>query len=83
MTCLRIAGVPCITLAGGCHAHNVGVSLLTTVGLGKEWVAHSTDEYVQLALRAAADVKVRRDCRVNRLDCHGLLHSRCAGSGRE
>jgi predicted O-linked N-acetylglucosamine transferase (SPINDLY family) len=52
--------VPCITLAGGCHAHNVGVSLLNTIGLAKEWVAQSTDEYVQLALRAAADLKVRQ-----------------------
>ncbi len=26
-------GVPCLTLAGSCHAHNVGVSLLTAVGL--------------------------------------------------
>lgn len=26
-------GVPCVTLRGGCHAHNVGVSLLTAVGL--------------------------------------------------
>ncbi|GFR51332.1 hypothetical protein Agub_g13698, partial [Astrephomene gubernaculifera] len=26
-------GVPCLTLAGRCHAHNVGVSLLTAVGL--------------------------------------------------
>ena len=50
--------MPCITLAGGCHAHNVGVSLLTTVGLGDQWVACSIDEYVQLALRAAADTQV-------------------------
>ncbi len=50
--------MPCITLAGGCHAHNVGVSLLTTVGLGEQWVARSIDEYVQLALRAAADMQV-------------------------
>ncbi|GIL54275.1 hypothetical protein Vafri_9837 [Volvox africanus] len=26
-------GVPCLTMAGHCHAHNVGVSLLTAVGL--------------------------------------------------
>ncbi|GLC45522.1 hypothetical protein PLESTM_001745500 [Pleodorina starrii] len=26
-------GVPCLTLAGSCHAHNVGVSLLTALGL--------------------------------------------------
>ncbi|GLI61429.1 hypothetical protein VaNZ11_003789 [Volvox africanus] len=26
-------GVPCLTMAGHCHAHNVGVSLLTALGL--------------------------------------------------
>jgi len=31
-------GVPCITLAGDCHAYNVGVSLLAAVGL--EEVSH-------------------------------------------
>ena len=25
-------GVPCVTMAGSVHAHNVGVSLLTNVG---------------------------------------------------
>lgn len=35
------AGVPCLTLAGACHAHNVGASLLTDVGLEQDWVAHS------------------------------------------
>ena len=34
-------GVPVLTLAGRCHAHNVGSSLLGAVGLGDEWVAHS------------------------------------------
>ena len=38
---LLFAGVPCLTLAGSCHAHNVGVSLLTAVGLQEDWVAHS------------------------------------------
>ncbi|GFH15822.1 O-linked N-acetylglucosamine transferase, partial [Haematococcus lacustris] len=28
-------GVPCLTLAGHCHAHNVGLSLLTAVGLAQ------------------------------------------------
>lgn len=49
-------GVPCITLAGSCHAHNVGVSLLKAVGIDDGWVAHSEDEYVQLAVRHAADL---------------------------
>lgn len=26
-------GVPCVTMAGSVHAHNVGVSLLTKVGM--------------------------------------------------
>ena len=51
------AGVPCVTLAGGCHAHNVGVSLLSAVGLTEQWVAASEDEYVALALRAASDLE--------------------------
>ena len=33
--------MPCLTLAGSCHAHNVGLSLLTAVGLQQDWVAHS------------------------------------------
>lgn len=53
------AGVPCVTLAGGCHAHNVGVSLISTVGLAEHWVAASEDEYVALALRAASDLEAR------------------------
>lgn len=28
-------GVPVVTLAGGCHAHNVGVSVLSAVGLAQ------------------------------------------------
>ena len=38
---LAPAGVPCLTLQGACHAHNVGVSLLTAVGLEAGWVAAS------------------------------------------
>ena len=52
-------GVPCITLAGGCHAHNVSASLLAAVGLSREWVAHTEDEYVDLAVHHASNVKVR------------------------
>ncbi|KAL6769284.1 OGT1 [Auxenochlorella protothecoides x Auxenochlorella symbiontica] len=51
-----VMGVPCLTLAGRCHAHNVGVSLLTAVGLQEEWVAHDLDAYVAAAVRAAGDV---------------------------
>lgn len=49
-------GVPCVTLAGACHAHNVGVSLLTTVGIHKEWVARDQKEYVDMATQAASTV---------------------------
>lgn len=50
-------GVPVLTLKGGCHAHNVGVSLLRAIGLTQGWVAASEDEYVQLAVRHAADLQ--------------------------
>ena len=42
------AGVPCLTLAGQCHAHNVGVSLLTAMGLQHDWVAHSGADMLPL-----------------------------------
>ncbi len=48
-----------MTLAGRCHAHNVGVSLLAAVGLTDDWVASSEDEYVALAVAAASDIPVR------------------------
>ncbi|GMH30131.1 hypothetical protein Nepgr_031974 [Nepenthes gracilis] len=47
-------GVPCITMAGRVHAHNVGVSLLNNVGLG-HLVAKTEDEYVQLAIQMASN----------------------------
>lgn len=42
--------------AGRCHAHNVGVSLLAALDMREGWVAASEDDYVQLAVEAAADV---------------------------
>lgn len=57
--CIVRPGVPCVTLAGRCHAHNVGVSLLAACGLTAGWVASSEDEYVQLAVDAASDIQVR------------------------
>ena len=48
-------GVPCITLQGKCHSHNVGVSLLTSIGLQADWVAKDKDEYVDIAIQAASD----------------------------
>ena len=65
-------GVPCLTLSGSCHAHNVGVSLLTAVGLESEWVASSTQQYVDMAVKAAASIhelaKLRASLRQRMLD---------------
>jgi hypothetical protein len=56
-------GVPVITLAGGCHAHNVSCSLLSAVGLAQQWVARDADQYVALAVRHAADVATLQQLR--------------------
>ncbi|GAB4856361.1 hypothetical protein Ancab_014281 [Ancistrocladus abbreviatus] len=48
-------GVPCVSMQGKIHAHNVGVSLLNKVGLG-HLVAKTEDEYVQLAVQLASDL---------------------------
>ncbi|EHA8589787.1 putative UDP-N-acetylglucosamine--peptide N-acetylglucosaminyltransferase SPINDLY [Cocos nucifera] len=56
-------GVPCVTMAGSVHAHNVGVSLLTKVGLG-HLIARTEDEYVQLALQLASDVPALAELRM-------------------
>lgn len=53
-----IMGVPCITLAGACHAHNVGVSLINAVGLGAGWVARTKEEYVELAILQSKNMEV-------------------------
>eukprot|EP00262_Sarcandra_glabra_P010160 TRINITY_DN2508_c0_g4_i1.p1 TRINITY_DN2508_c0_g4~~TRINITY_DN2508_c0_g4_i1.p1 ORF type:complete len:618 (-),score=71.05 TRINITY_DN2508_c0_g4_i1:81-1706(-) len=57
-------GVPCVTMAGSIHAHNVGVSLLSKVGLG-HLVAKNEDEYVQLALQLASDVTALSNIRMS------------------
>ncbi|KAE8725140.1 putative UDP-N-acetylglucosamine--peptide N-acetylglucosaminyltransferase SPINDLY [Hibiscus syriacus] len=57
-------GVPCVTMAGSVHAHNVGVSLLSKVGL-KHLVARNEDEYVQLALQLASDVTALQNLRMS------------------
>ncbi|CAL9174116.1 unnamed protein product [Musa hybrid cultivar] len=56
-------GVPCVTMAGSVHAHNVGVSLLTKVGLGR-LVAKTEEEYVKLALQLASDVSALGELRM-------------------
>jgi predicted O-linked N-acetylglucosamine transferase (SPINDLY family) len=47
-------GVPVVTLAGKVHAGRVGMSLLHVIGM-EQWIAHSTEEYIELAASLAAD----------------------------
>lgn len=55
-------GVPCVTMAGSVHAHNVGVSLLKNVGL-ERLIAKTEEEYIELALKLASDVSALSDLR--------------------
>jgi predicted O-linked N-acetylglucosamine transferase (SPINDLY family) len=48
-------GVPAVTLAGDRHVSTVGVSLLSAVGL-PELVAHTPEQYVEVAARLASDL---------------------------
>lgn len=48
-------GVPCVTMAGKVHAHNVGVTLLHQVGL-ENLVVKTEDEYVDKAIELASNV---------------------------
>ncbi|HWA45725.1 MAG TPA: tetratricopeptide repeat protein [Hypericibacter adhaerens] len=48
-------GVPVLTLAGEAHAGRVGASLLSAVGLEKELVAASPDDYVERAVALMQD----------------------------
>ncbi|XP_075512961.1 putative UDP-N-acetylglucosamine--peptide N-acetylglucosaminyltransferase SPINDLY isoform X1 [Primulina tabacum] len=57
-------GVPCIAMAGQVHAHNVGVSLLDTVGLSN-LVAKNEEEYVQLALQLSSDIPALSSLRMS------------------
>ncbi|KAG0497293.1 hypothetical protein HPP92_001984 [Vanilla planifolia] len=60
-------GVPCVTLAGSVHAHNVGVSLLSNVGLA-HLVAKTEDEYVQMAVKLASNVSTLSELRMSLRD---------------
>ncbi|EPS61474.1 hypothetical protein M569_13323, partial [Genlisea aurea] len=71
-------GVPCITMGGSVHAHNVGVSLLKTVGLGN-LVAADEGEYVELALKLASDVAALSSLRTRLRDLM-LSSPLCDGS---
>lgn len=57
-------GVPCVTMAGSVHAHNVGVSLLSNVGL-ENLVAKNEDEYVKLAMKLASDIPALQNLRMS------------------
>uniref|UniRef100_A0A6M2F748 O-GlcNAc transferase C-terminal domain-containing protein n=1 Tax=Populus davidiana TaxID=266767 RepID=A0A6M2F748_9ROSI len=57
-------GVPCVTMAGAVHAHNVGASLLSNVGLG-HLVAKNEEEYVQSALQLASDIAALSNLRMS------------------
>jgi len=58
-------GVPCLTLAGHCHAHNVGVSLLNAVGLEEDWVAQTENEYVSKAGDLTSDIEALAELRAS------------------
>lgn len=47
-------GVPVVTLAGAAHVSRVGLSVLTSAGLG-EWAASDRAGYIELAVRSASD----------------------------
>lgn len=49
-------GVPVITLIGNRYAARMGASILTGIGL-PELIAHSSEEYLQIALTLAQDLK--------------------------
>jgi predicted O-linked N-acetylglucosamine transferase (SPINDLY family) len=65
-------GVPVVTLAGTVHAGRVGVSLLHAIGM-EQWIAHTPEQYVKLAVRLAEDVQQRAALR-------NSLRSRMAAS---
>lgn len=48
-------GVPVVTLSGNTAVARAGVSILSSAGFA-EWVAHSPDQYVQLAAELACDL---------------------------
>jgi predicted O-linked N-acetylglucosamine transferase (SPINDLY family) len=55
-TCFSLwMGLPVVVLAGPVHVSRVGVSLLGNLGM-PEWIAHSRDEYVEIATKLASDV---------------------------
>jgi predicted O-linked N-acetylglucosamine transferase (SPINDLY family) len=75
-------GVPVVSLAGRGHAARVGASLLTSAGL-RAWCAGNEQEFRDLAVAAAGDVKALADLRAGLRDqllasrlCDGLTYTR-------
>jgi predicted O-linked N-acetylglucosamine transferase (SPINDLY family) len=68
-------GAPVITLAGDRHASRMGLSMMTAIGL-PEFVAHTPEQYVQIAVEMAQDLPrlaaIRAGMR-NRLKASPLL----------
>ncbi|KAL6133672.1 hypothetical protein ACLB2K_065906 [Fragaria x ananassa] len=60
-------GVPCVSMGGSVHAHNVGVSILSKVGLGN-LIAKNEEEYVQLAVQLASDITALSNLRMSLRD---------------
>ncbi|PIA28180.1 hypothetical protein AQUCO_07200077v1 [Aquilegia coerulea] len=71
-------GVPCVTMAGSVHAHNVGVSLLSNVGLG-HLIAKTEDEYIQSAVELASNITSLSELR---LSLRGLMTNSPVCDGR-
>jgi len=60
-------GVPTLCLAGDAHRSRVGLSLLHSVGLS-DWVAHSTDELINVAQKKVADLNALQSLRATLRD---------------
>lgn len=75
-------GLPVVSLVGTIHASRVGLSLLSTIGLGHLAVA-TADDYVRVAASLAEDAALRRLLRstlratvVSSRLCNGPAHAR-------
>lgn len=67
-----LMGVPVISLAGTSHASRVGVSLLSNAGL-PELIAMTPNEYVEIAVNLARDLKRLQSLREHLRDM--IMHS--------
>jgi len=71
-------GVPVIVLKGNSHASRVGVSLLSNLGLS-ELIAHTQNEYVEIAVKLARNIEKLRALRNALRDM--MAHSPLADAG--